>query len=168
MNPDPMDPIVRWTQAEREGEAELADRAFRTLAEAWPRHEAPAGLVAGVMRRLPAADRAAPWTLWWVRAAVSAVLLVAGAVLSWQPTPPAVAMGRSAWDGVTGGLHWLVVAAATWTEAASAVLKPLATAARVVAPMLTLPGPALFCVVNILLAAGALAVLRRLMVNREV
>lgn len=168
MNPDRIDPIVRWRRAERNGDADLADQAFRALAGSWPRHAAPPRLVRGVMRRLATADRVAPWTRWWVRATVAGVLLLAGTVLSWQPTPTALALGRSVWDGVTGGLHWLLLAAATWTEAASAVLKPLATAVRVAAPMLTQPGPALFCVLNILLSAGALAVLRRLMMNREV
>lgn len=166
---DPVDLIVQWRRAEDGVDPEAADRAFVELARHWPRVSPPAGLADAVMRRVargPAGARL--WTLWWVRAAVAAAVLVAGGTLSWQPTPTAVLLGRSAWIGITGGIQWLMAAAAAWTETASAVARPLIKAAEVLGPALTAPGPALFCLVNVLLSAGALAVLRRVVVNREV
>jgi hypothetical protein len=112
--------------------------------------------------------RASAWRSWWVRSAVAIPVLLAGVALSWHS---AASLGSAAvwtFQAVASGVDTVLWAAGAWTETVITVGRSLARAGLAVGLTLAEPVPAVVCVLNVVLSAAALGVLRRVLAVREV
>jgi len=163
------DRVRAWLVAESSGREDAADGALAELMAGVPRLEPSRRFVGAVMAQIRESAEAPStvWANWWVRGALASSLTLLGAVAgtaSWQAVFDAIVatarnVGWSA-DRIATGFHaWVDVAGAFWTA--------VAHAATVLARLLVAPGPAMLLMFNLVLAAGALAALQRLLVTQE-
>jgi hypothetical protein len=168
---DPLgDLLAAWKDAERdETRTEEGDRAFAELARAWPREAASAALVARVAvlgREASASDGI--WAAWWLRGAVATALVMAGAALGGLSGSAFLDLLLASF-GAVGGMVTLVFATVgAWLISVAAVAGPCVRVGAAIGNALMAPEPLLVLGVNVLLAAGALTVLRRVLATREV
>lgn len=163
------DLIRAWLEAEHADSGDAADRAFASVAVALPRRAPSRRFVAGVMARVRTAE-AAPaslWMNWWVRAGIGASLALLGTVLGTVSWRGAFDTALTVTQTVVWGVDRIVTGFQAWASSAGTVFAALAHAGIVLARLLTAPGPALVVTLNLLLAAGALAALQRLLVTQE-
>ena len=160
--------VSEWLDAERAGQGDAADRTFRYVAGALQYLEPPAGFADAVIARMGAL-RTVPdlWMRWWVRTAVAACVLSAGAVGAFLPI--------DGWFGaMLQSLRFVAVAvgqigagAYAWVAGALAVWSGLAHAAVVLGRQLAGPQSLVILGLNFAIAAGALVALRRLVPFQE-
>lgn len=158
-----------WQDADRNGHLDEADQAFGAVAVAWPRAEPPAGLVARVAA-LGSGSRAPVWN-WesiWLRLSVGAGLVLCGLALGAVSGRALGALLLASVQTVAGAVGSMLVLADAWGRAAVAVGIVMTRVARACGSALTDPFALIFVLVNVLLAAGALVALRRVLSVREV
>jgi hypothetical protein len=169
MNEPLADLLNAWKNAERDNTPEEGDRTFAELARTWTREAAPAALVARVAlagQKATASSRL--WAAWWLRGAVATALVLAGAALGGLSVSAILDLVLASF-GAMGGMVVLVFAAAgAWLMSVAAIAGPFARAGVAIGNALVAPEPLLVLGVNVLLAAGALTVLRRVLATREV
>jgi hypothetical protein len=172
MNDRLTDLLSRWRDAERdETRVADADRAFADLTREWRCEEAPARLVAraAALGRLAAAPSAGNiWASWWTRSAVAASLAMAGAALGAQTGSSLFNLTLTSFKAVAGVAHVGLATVNAWLMAVAALAGPCVHVGVAIRNALVLPEPLLMLGANVLLASGALAVLRRVLATREV
>jgi hypothetical protein len=164
--------LARWLEAEEPGtDWDAADAHFADVAAAWlPMADAPAGLASRVMAALPLPARESALSRalsgltasWWARASIAAASVLLGAVaaiLVLGPLPGVdtvmAAMGAAGRGAVAAAsLAWHA-----WTAAWPVVASLGQTAATLSAT----PSAAILVFLNLVLAAGSLAGLSRLL-----
>jgi hypothetical protein len=161
--------IVRdWIDAEYDERRDDADRSFRLAAASLPRLEVPARFADVILARMGArALQPDLWASWWLRGLIAAAVLSAGVMVA--------SLSGAAWaTAVLASVHtvawavghaWTVVTA--WVGSALAAWSGLAHAAIVVGRLLAGRDAMLILVLNLTVAAGALAALRRLIPMQE-
>jgi hypothetical protein len=179
MDREVRDRVAVWIRAEQDGSPDVGDRAFADVAGGWGRVSVPDGLAARVAlsalaRRSDDASRAAKpaataalgaglWTSWWIRAVVAASLAAAGTMLACLPGSALGALALGSVQIVATGVDRMLWAARAWVETVGAIAGPVADAATVLGGVLTAPAPLCVMVVNMAVAAGAMAALRRIL-----
>jgi hypothetical protein len=166
MTDEPKDPWRDWLEAEGDERADDGDARFAELARAWRRVELPPGLTARIEDAVGL--RPPVWRALWFRCCLGSALASTGLALA--------ALTPAAWWGlwlegvqiVASAAHHVLVLTQAWL---GTVFEIGAIGARVGAALgsaIVEPGPAVFLLVNVLIAAGALEALRRLMAQRGV
>ncbi len=162
--------IDDWLAAEADGRPDDADRLLRDVMRAVPRLLPGAGFADRVVA---AAGLASPvpssglWSRWWVRAALgTAMVLVALAVGSLSGAS-VVSVGVALADGASHGIVWTWGWVGSWAAAGWSVWTVLAQVGAGAAAVITTPSVAAFLAMNLVVAAAALAALRRLLVLQE-
>lgn len=162
--------LEAWLRAENDGRQEDADRLLRHVMASVPRLTPAAGFAGRAVAASRVFARAAAggmFARWWVRGLVGVAMVLmalAAASASWAGLVSAGVVGVQgaahgialAWDWTAS---WAVTAWSVWT-----VLAQIGTGAA--AAMATLPA-AVFLLMNLVVAAAALAALRRLLVPQE-
>lgn len=169
MDRESRDRVAAWIRAEQNGAADEGDRAFAAVARGWGRVTVPDGLAARVAA---AAARLAlgsgVWTSWWTRTGVAASLAAAGSMLALLPSGALGSMALGSVQMGAAGVDRALWTARAWLTMVGAVMQPVAHAATVLGGLLLAPAPLGVIAVNVAVAAGALAALRRLLAAREV
>lgn len=159
-----------WHDADRDGRLDEADQAFAVLASSWTRCEPPVRLVARVAALGSAPQRrlSLNWESAWLRLSVGAGLVLCGLALGALSGRALGTALLASIQTVAAGVGSMLALADAWGRAAVAVGLVLARVARACGSALTEPIPLVFVLVNVLLAAAALAALRRVLSVREV
>lgn len=179
MDREARDHVAVWIRAEQDGSPDAGDRAFADVAGGWGRVSVPDGLAARVAtaalsRRSDNASRAAKpaappalgadlWTRWWIRAGVATSVAAAGIMLACLPGSALGALVVGSVQMVATGVDRILWAARAWVEMVGAIAGPVVDAATVLGGVLTAPAPLCVMVVNMAVAAGAMAALRRIL-----
>ena len=169
MPTDKRDIVGSWLTAEEAGRVEDADRAFASVARALIRRPPPSSFAAAVMARVASGSalQAGWWTAWGVRTAVSACLLTLGVVLGTWPVRSMFFAAVAAAETAVWGINQVVTGSVVWVKTALAMWGSAAHASVVVGRLLVTPGPALWVVMNLAVAACACAALQRLLMSQE-
>jgi hypothetical protein len=160
--------VREWIEAERLGRTEEADLHFRLVAGILPALAPPPGFAAAVLARLrPGRSGADVWDRWWMRAVVAVCVLSAGAAGALLPLRGWIDAGLTSFHAVAWGLGQAAAGLQVWVASALVLWSGLAHAAAVVGRHLAGPAPLTVLGFNLIIAAGALVALRRLMPLQE-
>ena len=163
--------LVEWLEAEREGQADAADRCFRAALGAVPRRVPGVGFAGRVLVAAGIQPACAPasavWASQWMAVFVTTALVLTGialATLSWGDALEAsLGLVQTLAIGLARTWAWAgSLATASWS--AWQILVQIGGALSM---SMAVPGAAGFLAVNLLTAAGALMALRRLLAQQE-
>jgi len=165
---DSRDAVRAWLEAERAGDADRADLAFRQVAAHLPRLRPSAAFADAVMRRVVVPAREAGiWASWWLRGLVAGALVSVGAVVVSLSGGAWLSAGLSSIQAVAWAVGRAGTVASAWIGSALAAWGGLAHAATVVGRLLAGPDAVLVLLLNLTAAAAALLALRRLLPVQE-
>ncbi len=160
--------VRNWIEAELAGRQEEADRQFRPVMARLQRLEPPAGFTARALQlalaALPARRRNA-WTSGWMYAAVGVGLSLAAFEIASLSAPAVLGVGVGLINAIALAASTVWVWAGTGVTAAWSVWKVLARVGGAVTSTLDGPAAFAFLTTNVLIAAGSLAALRRLLIS---
>ncbi len=156
-----------WQRAEAAGAAEAADRAFARVAVGWDRERPPAWLAARIARAAAAVSAPARPSR-WLEVCAAAAVLVTGLVFGAMSGDAIRGLALASFQAVVGGVVTAQELAGAWASVAHACASPASGVGRALADALAEPVPLTMIVLNVGVAAAALAVLRRVLSVREV